>query len=89
MFVLNIEWSCDPGYDINIHRERWWLILDQRNLRRNGVSEKVRFVELGSCVYSPQDDVLYFGFDPDDLNMLRIEIKMLLYLAAKKMTWKL
>ena len=20
---LNIEWSCDPRYDVNVQRERW------------------------------------------------------------------
>ena len=28
-FMLNVEWSPDLRYDINVHCERQWLIFDQ------------------------------------------------------------
>ena len=60
---------------------------------------EVCFLDLGSCYLSALDsDAQYSRSDPNDLDMVKIEAKLPLYMtttavqihpAAKKMTWKL
>ena len=72
---------CDPRYDVNFNRERWLWILDQR--KRNGISEKVCFLELEVCIFPLVNvldgDALYSSSDPSDLDMVKMEAKLPLY----------